>query len=187
MEDRNEYESGFSADEGRYFDRYGNNQPYGRNSQNLGFLDSDTDVWRPRDLESNGQSNLSGRSDNWDYSNDGSDNRLSGEFSGRGPKGYRRSDERIREEVCDYLTAHGAIDASEIEVEVEDGEVTLTGTVQDRQTKRLAEDLCDEVRGVKEVYNQLRLEARASTSLKAQPGGGSQSARSTDQLKGKAA
>lgn len=41
-----------------------------------------------------------------------------GPHAGRGPKGYQRSDERIREDVCDRLTEHPAIDASEIEVEV---------------------------------------------------------------------
>jgi hypothetical protein len=83
--------------------------------------------------------------------------RESGPFVGRGPKGYQRSDERIREDVCERLTQHGDIDASEIEVRVENGEVTLTGTVDDRQSKRLAEDIVDAVPGVKQVQNQLRI------------------------------
>ena len=37
-------------------------------------------------------------------------------YAGRGPKGYRRSDERIREEISDRLTEHDELDASEIEV-----------------------------------------------------------------------
>jgi osmotically-inducible protein OsmY len=83
--------------------------------------------------------------------------RESGPFVGRGPKGYQRSDERLREDVCERLTQHGDIDASEIEVRVENGEVTLTGTVDDRQSKRLAEDIVDAVPGVKQVQNQLRI------------------------------
>lgn len=75
---------------------------------------------------------------------------------GRGPKNYARSDERIREDVNDRLTEDVWIDASEIEVAVDDGEVTLTGTVEDRRAKRRAEDLADDVTGVKHVQNNLR-------------------------------
>ena len=48
---------------------------------------------------------------------------------GRGPKNYKRSDERIREDVCDRLSDDGMVDASEIEVKVSGAEVTLDGTV----------------------------------------------------------
>jgi hypothetical protein len=80
-----------------------------------------------------------------------------GPHAGRGPRGYKRSDERIHEEVCDRLADHGRVDASNIDVKVENGEVTLSGTVSDRQTKRLAETVADSVRGVVDVHNQLRL------------------------------
>ena len=75
---------------------------------------------------------------------------------GRGPKNYSRSDERIREDVNDRLTEDVWVDASEIEVSVEGGEVTLTGTVEDRRSKRRAEDCADAVSGVKHVQNNLR-------------------------------
>jgi hypothetical protein len=84
-----------------------------------------------------------------------------GRFTGRGPKNYTRSDDRIREDINERLTDHPEIDASEIEVQVKDGEVTLTGTVDDRHTKRLAEDVADSVSGVKQVHNQIRLEAHS--------------------------
>jgi hypothetical protein len=84
-----------------------------------------------------------------------------GPHSGRGPQGYRRSDERIHEEVCDRLTAHGHVDATEIEVQVKDGEVTLIGKVEDRRQKREAENVAEGVRGVVDVHNQLRLGAKA--------------------------
>ena len=61
------------------------------------------------------------------------------------------------EDVSERLTEHGEIDASDIEVQVENGEVTLSGAVDSRQTKRLAEDLVDSVSGVKDVHNQLRV------------------------------
>jgi hypothetical protein len=78
-------------------------------------------------------------------------------FYGRGPKGYQRSDERIREEVCDILSDHSEIDASDIEVQVVSGEVTLKGEVASRRMKRLAEEALDDVRGLRDVINQLRI------------------------------
>lgn len=83
-----------------------------------------------------------------------------GPYVGRGPKGYRRSDERIREDVCDRLADHPQVDASEIEVEVHNGEVTLSGTVESRYEKRLAEDIADAVSGVQDIHNRLRVVQR---------------------------
>jgi hypothetical protein len=80
-----------------------------------------------------------------------------GQYSGMGPKGYQRSDARINEDVCDRLCAAGDIDASEIEVRVDNGEVTLSGAVSDRADKRRAEDLIEHVSGVREVHNNLRV------------------------------
>ncbi len=80
-----------------------------------------------------------------------------GEHRGRGPKGYSRSDDRIRDDVSDLLTDNARLDASDIEVNVAAAEVTLTGTVYRREDKRLAEDLADSVSGVKHVQNNLRL------------------------------
>src|SRR5262245_52757191 len=58
-----------------------------------------------------------------------------GSHRGRGPRGYKRTDERIREDVNDRLTDDYYLDASEIEVTVKDCVVTLTGSVDDRQDK----------------------------------------------------
>lgn len=80
-----------------------------------------------------------------------------GQYFGRGPKGYQRSDERIHEEVCEALTYHPDIDASEIEVMVNTGQVTLKGTVENRQMKRMAEECVESISGVKDVENQLRV------------------------------
>lgn len=79
-------------------------------------------------------------------------------FRGRGPKNYQRSDDRIMEDVCERLTMDDDVDASEIEVRVEGGVVTLTGTVRERNAKRRAEDIVESVGGVREVQNQLRLD-----------------------------
>ena len=80
-----------------------------------------------------------------------------GPYAGMGPKGYQRSDERIREDVCDRMTAHGQLDARGIEVEVPDGEVWLRGEVDNRGAKRLAENIADGVPGVVDVHNRLKI------------------------------
>jgi osmotically-inducible protein OsmY len=79
---------------------------------------------------------------------------------GRGPKGYRRSDARIQEEVCERLTADPLVDASDIEVSVSEGEVTLSGEVLDRDAKRRAERLIEDLSGVSHVQNNLRAKQR---------------------------
>ncbi len=80
-----------------------------------------------------------------------------GEHRGKGPKGYTRSDERIKEDVNDRLSDDPHVDASEIDVAVQGCEVTLTGTVNSRQEKRHAEDLAERISGVKNVENRLRV------------------------------
>jgi osmotically-inducible protein OsmY len=80
-----------------------------------------------------------------------------GRFRGRGPKNYRRSDDRLREEVCDRLTDNEWLDASDVEVNVVAGEVILTGSVDSRYAKRLAENIAELVSGVSNVQNNLRV------------------------------
>jgi len=75
---------------------------------------------------------------------------------GRGPRNYTRSDERIREDVNDRLTDDALLDASDVEVAIEDGEVVLAGEVDDRFAKRRAEDCAESVAGVRHVQNNLR-------------------------------
>ncbi|ADV68415.1 BON domain-containing protein [Deinococcus maricopensis] len=84
---------------------------------------------------------------------------------GKGPKGYQRSDDRIREMVSDALEDDHGIDASDIEVMVQNGEVTLTGTVTDRQQKRMAEDCAERVRGVRDVHNQIRVQQQGMSQM----------------------
>lgn len=75
---------------------------------------------------------------------------------GKGPKGYRRSDERIKEDINDRLS-EGYLDATDITVAVENGEATLSGTVNSRADKRRAEDIAEYVSGVSNVENRLRV------------------------------
>ena len=91
-----------------------------------------------------------------------------GEHRGRGPKNYTRSDARIAEDVNDRLTDDPRLDASEIDVRVEGGEITLTGTVTSRDDKRRAEDVAEQVSGVKHVQNNLRVQSASSMAAAAQ-------------------
>lgn len=88
-------------------------------------------------------------------------------FRGRGPKNWRPSDERIRDTANELLTDHDGIDATDIEVTVENGEVTLNGTVGSRWEKRLAEDIAHSCRGVHDVHNRLRVADREAQVGKA--------------------
>lgn len=90
--------------------------------------------------------------------------------AGKGPKGWQRSDERIRDEVCEALARHPGIDATDIEVQVSGGEVTLAGGVNDRPNKRLAEDIADAVFGVQEVQNQLRVKRERDEGMEGSSG-----------------
>lgn len=85
-----------------------------------------------------------------------------GPFTGVGPRGYRRSDERIFEDVCERLTQHSGIDAENIQVEVQDGEVTLSGDVEDRSMKRMVEANIEMIPGVIDVHNRLKLRSPES-------------------------
>jgi hypothetical protein len=92
-------------------------------------------------------------------------------YAGRGPKDYKRSDDRVREEICDCMTDDPLLDASEIVVQVSGGEVTLSGSVSSREQKRRAEDVAERVSGVTDVTNQLRIarEANGHSQTASQP------------------
>ncbi len=76
-----------------------------------------------------------------------------------GPKGYRRSDERIREDLCERLMRARHIDSSEVTVEVTKGKVLLEGTVPQRRMKHVIEDMADACLGVQDVENRIRVAA----------------------------
>ena len=83
--------------------------------------------------------------------------RREADHRGKGPRGYRRSDERILDDVHDRLTDDPDVDATEVTVSVQEGEVTLSGKVDSRRAKRAAEDCADSVSGVTHVQNNLRV------------------------------
>ncbi|MDP4034139.1 MAG: BON domain-containing protein [Pseudorhodobacter sp.] len=88
---------------------------------------------------------------------------------GKGPRGYQRSDDRIREDVSDRLSDDPRIDASDVEVLVESSEVTLAGEVASKAAKRCAEDCADAVSGVTHVQNNLRVK-RTGSDVTGNPG-----------------
>ncbi|HRO61082.1 MAG TPA: BON domain-containing protein, partial [Burkholderiaceae bacterium] len=140
-------------DYGRYGDDYGQ-QGYGRYGR-----DEERGLWdRTRDEVAS-----------W-FGDDEAEQRRrmdemrSGRHRGRGPRGYSRSDERIREDVNDRLTDDPFVDASGIDVKVADSEVTLEGSVEHRSDKRRAEDIAEQVSGVRHVQNNLRVKPSGATT-----------------------
>jgi len=146
---------GYSAGAGRAYDR--NDDRSNERGQHRGFLDRASDEvasWFG-DEEAERRRRQDARQNQ-------------GSHAGRGPRGYKRSDERIREDINDRLTDHAHLDATDIEVAVSDGNVTLSGAVDSRSAKRLAEDLAESVTGVRDVDNNIRVnrmnDAMSSTS-----------------------
>jgi BON domain/SPW repeat len=84
------------------------------------------------------------------------------DFRGRGPRGFHRSDERLRDAICERMADSPLLDASDIDVSVAGGTVTLHGIVASRSAKRLAEQLADSIAGVRDVQNELRIGGAAT-------------------------
>lgn len=74
-----------------------------------------------------------------------------------GPKGYQRSDERLREDISDRLMEANDIDSSEVTVAVSGAKVVLEGTVPERRMKHAIEDLADACPGVLDIENRIRV------------------------------
>lgn len=90
------------------------------------------------------------------------------------PKGYTRSDERIREDVCERLS-HSGLDVGDVSVEVSQANVRLEGTVKDRYVKHAIEDCADDCMGVQDIDNRIRVQKESSL-------GGGQSASEWGQI-----
>lgn len=76
-------------------------------------------------------------------------------YAGIGPKGYKRKDTSIRDEVCEILLWDPDVDASEIDVSVMDGHVLLNGFVDSRHAKKRAERVLEKVSGIQDIHNRL--------------------------------
>jgi len=86
-----------------------------------------------------------------------------GQHRGKGPKGYQRTDDRLKEMICERLREDPDIDASEISVNVASGRVTFEGSVDSRRTKNAVEDIAEQF-DVTDVQNNLRVGAARSTA-----------------------
>jgi len=86
-----------------------------------------------------------------------------GQHRGKGPKNFQRSDERVKELLCERLHDDPEIDASEVTVSVQGGKITLEGTVDSRRTKNAIEDVAEQI-GSQEVQNNLRVQKQGERS-----------------------
>jgi BON domain len=75
----------------------------------------------------------------------------------QGPKGYQRSDERLREDISERLMDASYIDSSDVTVAVSGAKVVLEGTVPERRMKHAIEDLADACPGVLDIENRIRV------------------------------
>lgn len=168
--------TGYDSDYNR---RYGRNDapPYNRGS----YAERNASQYQQRDQrlsdwdrDRTGYSNKRNDRDWWDRATDevaswfGDDDaerrrevdKRMGPHRGKGPKGYTRSDERIKDDVNDRLSDDSFVDASEIDVTCEGCEVVLTGTVDTKEEKRRAEDIAERISGVRNVENRLKVRGR---------------------------
>jgi hypothetical protein len=153
----------FSREPGGYGRAFGGTYPnYRTESPYAGWRDG-----RHEDHERNWLQRASDEVSSWFGDDDAQRRRVLDEADkgrrGRGPKGYVRSDARIREDVCDRLCDDSVVDATEIEVTVAGSEVTLSGTVDTRRERRRAEDCAERVSGVTHVQNNLRVTGEGRT------------------------
>lgn len=70
---------------------------------------------------------------------------------------FKRSDQEIQRDIWHCLEMDSWVNASQINVDVRNGVVTLTGTVSSITEKRAAGDDAWDTPGVVDVNNQLRI------------------------------
>ncbi|WP_411832065.1 BON domain-containing protein [Pseudoxanthomonas mexicana] len=88
-------------------------------------------------------------------------------YRGRGPRGFARTDARIHEDLNERLTDDPYVDASDLQVTVVAGVITLAGSVPTRAMKYRAEDIAADCGGSSgEIRNEIRV-ARAGDSASA--------------------
>lgn len=74
---------------------------------------------------------------------------------GKGPRNFSRSDDLLRERICEAFLKNPDLDPEFIDVTVKDGIVTLSGEARIREDRFLAEDLARDVSGVVDVQNYI--------------------------------
>lgn len=76
--------------------------------------------------------------------------------------GLNFADLTLKEEVGEALAFLEDVDASQVDVDVRDGIVTLTGEVATEREKQEAFDCASDVDGVSTVINQIRIHTTSS-------------------------
>ncbi|HEY0915929.1 MAG TPA: BON domain-containing protein [Solimonas sp.] len=131
----------------------GYSQDFGGRVQNPGGWNGQRDAWRGQP-QHNWTEEITPYS-GWRDQPSGSPGQ---DFSPRKtPKGYTRSDERIRDDVCEHLYRSHDVDVGDVSVEVKGGTVTLEGSVPERHMKHRIEDICERCIGVLDVENRIRV------------------------------
>lgn len=127
------------------------------------------DGWRPRDPGRAGfDSQHAGRDDGWGRDTGRTSlSDLYGEQQQRQrqvPQGYTRSDERIKDDVCEKLFHANDVEIADVSIEVKSGTVTLEGCVPQRQMKHRIEDIVEQCIGVTDVENRIRVQRADQTA-----------------------
>lgn len=157
----------YREDESRFFtgqqNSWAQRSPYGARGQGYG-ADYRRHSYANRDEDERGfWDRATDEVASW-FGDEDATRRREADHRGRGPRDYVRSDERIREDANDRLTDDYRIDAGNVTLIVQGGEVTLNGTVPSREEKRRAEDVIERISGVKHVQNNLRVDPTANAS-----------------------
>jgi hypothetical protein len=98
-------------------------------------------------------------------------NAIDGNHKGKGPKGYRRTDDLIKEDICEALYRNTGVDASEIEIFVKDGVVKITGFVTSPEQKMMAESAIENLTGIDEIFNDLSVRSESEKNPPLPPRG----------------
>ena len=80
---------------------------------------------------------------------------------GKAPRSYKRSDQRIMEDIFEAVSAEMTLDSSDVEINITNGEVVLSGNVRDRRDKWRIEDLVENISGVTHIENRIRITSEA--------------------------
>lgn len=121
-----------------------------------GTSEADAGITDERDLQRASLEQVRGAVGDTDYARTLRDN---GADAARADAPRRRAtpDDRIVDEIHRRLVAHPWLDSREVEVDADDGVVTLRGRVATRTMRRELEDTCHAVPGVHDVLVHVRL------------------------------
>jgi hypothetical protein len=78
-------------------------------------------------------------------------------YYGLGPKGYKRSDMRLKDEACLLMNQDPILDSTNIQIDVLNNVIYLRGIVDSRRDKKRAEVLVEDIYGIEDVQNQLKI------------------------------